>query len=298
MNDLKIEEPTPRQRPELLIESLRPFVAAGTTMHQTLTQESTAASDALDELRRICPARSKRAILHAVLRAGGFLFRAREDTRFCRTQLYGFSREAMSRLGSDLAVAGCLVSPDDYVHLEAEELLGAFDGTSTHLDLRRLARARKDSYLRSCSRPALPANFTTAPLPIDGAALRCTAAKSPAADSSSTMLVGLASSAGIVRGRAKLVLCPDVEPRDCAGRILVARETDPGWLPLMLNASGLVVERGSMISHTAITGRMLGIPTVVAVPGATTAVSDGDEIEVDGRSGTVRILHRHSQKPR
>ena len=73
MNDLKIEEPTPRQRPELLIESLRPFVAAGTTMQQTLTQESTAASDALDELRRICPARSKRAILHAVLRAGGFL---------------------------------------------------------------------------------------------------------------------------------------------------------------------------------------------------------------------------------
>ena len=298
MNDLKIEEPTPRQRPELLIESLRPFVAAGMTMHQTLTQQSTAASDALDELRRICPARSKRAILHAVLRAGGFLFRAREDTRFCRTQLYGFSREAMSRLGSDLATAGCLDSPDDYVHLEAEELLGAFDGTSTHLDLRRLARARKDSYLRSCSRPALPANFTTAALPIDGAALRCTAAKSSAAESSGTVLVGLASSAGIARGRAKLVLCPDVEPSDCAGRILVARETDPGWLPLMLNASGLVVERGSMISHTAITGRMLGIPTVVAVPGATTTVSDGDEIEVDGRSGTVRILHRHSQKPR
>ncbi len=43
MNDLKIEEPTPRQRPEMLIESLRPFVAAGTTMQQTLLQESTAA---------------------------------------------------------------------------------------------------------------------------------------------------------------------------------------------------------------------------------------------------------------
>jgi len=66
----------------------------------------------------------------------------------------------------------------------------------------------------------------------------------------------------------------------------------------MLNAAGLVVERGSMISHTAITGRMLGIPTVVAVPGATTEISDSDELEIDGRSGTVRILHRHSQKPR
>ena len=298
MNDLKIEEPTPRQRPEMLIESLRPFVAAGTTLQHTMLQESAAVRDALEELRRICPSRSRRAVLGVALRAGRFLFRARENTRFCRTQLYGFSREVMSRLGSDLAAAGCLDSPEDYVHLEAGELLGAFDGTSTHVDLRRLARARKDAYLQSCSRPALAADFTTAALPIDLAGLRRSAADNPTDGSSSIVLVGLASSAGIARGRAKLVLDPGVEPSDCAGRILVARETDPGWLPLMLNASGLVVERGSMISHTAITGRMLGIPTVVAVAGATTAVSDGDDIEIDGRTGTVRILHRHSQKSR
>jgi pyruvate,water dikinase len=66
----------------------------------------------------------------------------------------------------------------------------------------------------------------------------------------------------------------------------------------MLNATGLVVERGSMVSHTAITGRMLGIPTVVAVPGATSKISDGDEVEIDGRSGSVRILRPHSQRPR
>ena len=136
-----------------------------------------------------------------------------------------------------------------------------------------------------------------------GAADRCRRSsaqrcKHPAAGGSSTELAGLPSSAGIARGPAKLVLRPDVPPSDCAGRILVARETDPGWLPLMLNASGLVVERGSMVSHTAITGRMLGIPTVVAVPGATAEISDGDEIEIDGRSGTVRIFHRHPQKPR
>ena len=98
-------------------------------MQQTRLQESTAAAAALDELHRICPSRWRRAILRAALRAGRFLAKAREDTRFCRTQLYGFSREVMGRLGSDLAAAGCLDSPEDYVHLEAEELLGAFDGT-------------------------------------------------------------------------------------------------------------------------------------------------------------------------
>ena len=297
MHDLKIEEPTPRQRPEMLIESLRPFIAAGMTLQQTRLQESTAARAALEELQRICPSRWKRAILHVALRAGRFLAKAREDTRFCRTQLYGFSREVMGRLGSELAAAGWLDSPDDYVHLEVDELLGAFDGTSTHADLRRVAQERKDAYLQSCDRPALAANFTTTALPIDVAVLRRSAENTLLSARSSTELAGLPSSAGIVRGLARIVLRPDIPPADCAGRILVARETDPGWLPLMLSASGLVVERGSMVSHTAITGRMLGIPTIVAVPGATSEISDGDEIEIDGRSGTVRIFHSTLQKP-
>ena len=231
------------------------------------------------------------------LRAGRFLAKAREDTRFCRTQLYGFSREAMGRLGSDLAAAGWLDSPDDYVHLEAEELLGAFDGTST----RRSARLGTSTERRVFT--VMPSPGSCAPFHDRGTADRgrrssaqcrkCTAA----AGDCSTLLTGLPSSTGIARAQAKLVLSPDVRPDDCAGRILVARETDPGWLPLMLNASGLVAERGSMLSHTAITGRMLGVPTIVAVSGATTAITDGDDIEIDGRSGTVRIFHRHRQKP-
>lgn len=298
MHDLKIEQPTPRQRPEMIIDALRPFVAAGVTMEQTRRQESIASTAALDELRRICPSRWRRAILRAALRVGRYLVKAREDTRFCRTQLYGFSREVMRRLGSELAAAGYLDSPEDYVHLEAEELLGAFDGTSTHADLRVLARSRRDAYRRSCERPALAGNFTTVLPPVAAADLRRDAATSATTSSSGTELTGLPSSAGIARGRAKLVLRPDVPPSDCAGRILIARETDPGWLPLMLSATGLVVERGSMVSHTAITGRMLGIPTVVAVSGATSKISDGDEVEIDGRSGSVRILRVHSEGPR
>ncbi len=297
MHDLKIEEPTPRQRPEMVIDAVRPFVAAGATLQQMRLQEAVAAAAARDELHRICPSRWRRAVLRTALRVGRYLVKAREDTRFCRTQLYGFSRKVMRRLGSELAASGRLDSPEDYVHLEAEELLGAFDGTSTHSDLRVVARIRKDAYLRSCDRPDLAAHLVTAPPPVAAAELHGRSAAS-ATEDSTTELTGLPSSAGIARGRAKLVLRPDVPASDCAGRILIARETDPGWLPLMLSARGLVVERGSLVSHTAITGRMLGIPTVVAVDGATTTISDGDEIEIDGRTGTVRILGSHSQNPR
>jgi pyruvate,water dikinase len=74
------------------------------------------------------------------------------------------------------------------------------------------------------------------------------------------------------------------------GRILVTRTTDPGWIFLMAAASGLVAERGSPLSHTAIIGRELGIPTVVGVEGATRRIPDGALIVVDGGTGVVRVL--------
>ncbi|MFD0891618.1 PEP-utilizing enzyme, partial [Streptosporangium algeriense] len=110
------------------------------------------------------------------------------------------------------------------------------------------------------------------------------------------LLRGLASSAGLVRARAKVVLHPSVPPEACQDRILIARETDPGWLFLMSAARGLVVERGTLLSHTAITGRLLGVPTVVAVAGATTRIPDGALIELDGAAGTVRLLEETPQE--
>ena len=56
----------------------------------------------------------------------------------------------------------------------------------------------------------------------------------------------------------------------------------------MMTAAGLVAERGSPLSHTAIVGRELGIPTVVGVSAATTRVPAGAEVTVDGDRGEVR----------
>src|SRR5260221_10509222 len=67
----------------------------------------------------------------------------------------------------------------------------------------------------------------------------------------------------------------------------------------MTAARGLVVERGTLLSHTAVAGRLLGVPTVVAVAGATTRIPDGALVELDGGAGTVRILaSRSGDSPR
>jgi pyruvate,water dikinase len=74
------------------------------------------------------------------------------------------------------------------------------------------------------------------------------------------------------------------------GDVLVAPYTDPAWTPLFAGAAAVVVEVGSLLSHASIVARELGIPSVVAVAGATTALHDGDVVDVDGHAGTVRKL--------
>jgi phosphohistidine swiveling domain-containing protein len=54
------------------------------------------------------------------------------------------------------------------------------------------------------------------------------------------------------------------------------------------SALGVIVERGSLLSHAAIVARELGIPAVVSLPGVTGWLRDGDWVEMDGRAGIVR----------
>jgi phosphohistidine swiveling domain-containing protein len=74
------------------------------------------------------------------------------------------------------------------------------------------------------------------------------------------------------------------------GEILVARHTDPGWVLLFPSISGLVVERGSVLSHSAILAREMGIPAIVGVPGATQRIRSGDRLRLDGFRGVIQVL--------
>ena len=66
--------------------------------------------------------------------------------------------------------------------------------------------------------------------------------------------------------------------------------TDPGWAPLFPTTSGIIVERGSTLSHSAVVARELGIPAIVGVPGLTTIVEDGEMVKMNGETGLVERL--------
>src|SRR5205814_7296439 len=102
------------------------------------------------------------------------------------------------------------------------------------------------------------------------------------------VLKGTPASAGIVTATARVILDP-VGARLEPGEILVTPSTDPGWTPLFLTASGLIMEMGGAMAHGAIVAREYGIPAVVGVEGAITHISSGSRITVDGTAGTVVI---------
>nr|BFE70770.1 phosphoenolpyruvate synthase [Actinoplanes digitatis] len=255
-HDLKLEAVTPRQRPWMILSTLRPFVTQGLTVVGSVADERRAAEQARRTLRETCPNPARRAVIGVLVAWLRFFVRAREDTRFCRSQLYGISRDVFWRLAERLVAAGMLDEAGDVAHLRVEEVLGAFDGTLPDASLRDLVARRRAESAAAQRLPGLPAYFTTpggAPVGVGPVPWRDPGTAVAAADDDG-VLRGLASSSGRVRGRARVLTDAAVPPETCADRILVARETDPGWLPLMMVARGMVVERGSLVSHTAITG--------------------------------------------
>ncbi|HKH05334.1 MAG TPA: PEP-utilizing enzyme, partial [Acidimicrobiales bacterium] len=102
-------------------------------------------------------------------------------------------------------------------------------------------------------------------------------------------LVGLAVSAGVIEGRARVIL--DMEEADLeAGDILVTAYTDPSWSPLFVAIAGLVTEVGGLMTHGAVIAREYGLPAVVGVEQASQRIRDGQRIRVHGTDGYVEIL--------
>jgi phosphoenolpyruvate synthase/pyruvate phosphate dikinase len=102
-------------------------------------------------------------------------------------------------------------------------------------------------------------------------------------------LVGLAVSAGVVEGRARVI--SDVAEADLeAGDILVTAYTDPSWTPTFVAIAGLVTEVGGLMTHGAVIAREYGLPAVVGVQNVQRLIRNGQRIRVDGGNGFVEIL--------
>ncbi|MEM9471499.1 MAG: PEP/pyruvate-binding domain-containing protein [Pseudomonadota bacterium] len=212
--------------------------------------------------------------------------RDRENLRFERTRIFGRARKVFLAMGRELASLGHLDDARDILLLTVEEALGAVEGFAASQDLRSIVALRKAEDSQSAARPDPDERLVARGAAINvGSTLQ--SGRAPSGDGGSeSERTGTACSAGVVTARARVVRDPSKQSL-AQGDILVARHTDPGWIAVFSNASAIVVERGSLLSHSAIVAREMGIPCVVALKQATRWISDGETITVDGATGKV-----------
>ena len=70
----------------------------------------------------------------------------------------------------------------------------------------------------------------------------------------------------------------------------MAYTTDPGWTPLFINASAIILQIGGMMQHGGVVAREYGKPCVAGIEHVLTRFEDGQIVEVDGSSGRVRLV--------
>ena len=255
-----------------------------------------AAEKMVKQVLRKHPFRS--LIFKFVLRNTREKVRNRENLRFERTRVFGAARRIFIELGKRLYALDLLSDSRDIFYLEVGEILGYLEGTTTCTNLQGLVRLRQAEFAKYRELPPPPDRLETRGIPYQ----KLNLSKTFSTPSSSNYLQGIGCSPGIVRGKVRIVN----HPQEIIGKnsktplekgcILVAQRTDPGWILLFPAASGLLVERGSLLSHAAIVTRELGIPAIVSLPGVTQWLKDGDLVELDGSTGRVCILSKQEER--
>lgn len=202
----------------------------------------------------------------------------REVPKFDIILVMAGMRRYLFAIGEELAHSQRLDAAEDIFFITLKETHEALAGR----DMRMVVQERRATYERELGRRHIPRILLSDGTEPEAAMTR------EQDNAGGSILKGTAASAGVVSGKARVILDPAgarLEP----GEILVAPSTDPGWTPLFFTASGLVMEMGGPMSHGAIVAREYGIPAVVGVSGAIEQIATGQQITVDGSRGTITL---------
>ncbi len=292
LEELKLESRTLHEEPLTLLRSVGHFarrLQSGQSTDTGLEARLRAAAE--QRVRSSVGLRPfRRVVFGWVLRHARDRVRDRENLRFERTRLFGRVRRIFLELGKRFHASGVLNDPRDIFFLTNEEALGFVEGTTATRHLAELVALRRHEFDRYRGGTAPADRFATRGAVHLGNSFQPTHPPTSAVGTETgDTLKGIGCCPGIVQGRARVIL----DPRNAeimAGEILVAPRTDPGWIMLFPSAAGLLVEHGSLLSHSAIVAREMGIPAIVSIGGVTTWLQTGDWVELDGSTGRVRKL--------
>ncbi len=277
--EIDLSRPRWRDDPGMLLAVVLGSISGGEAGdHRRRHAAMAAAADAtIERLVSESPWRRRWIVrrLLRVMRAGLGL---REHPKYMLVQVLDRARRVAQAAGRDLADAGALDRADDVWFLTWDELVMAM-ATKGRSAPREIVESRRAAF--ALDRKRQPPLVLASDGEIPSVSVR--------GDVPAGAIGGTGASAGVVEGRARVVLDPATEVLH-AGEILIAPFTDPGWTPLFTHAAGLVTEIGGLMTHGSVIARELGIPAVVGAAGATTRLHSGDRVRVNGDQGFVEVI--------
>ena len=283
LSELKLEVKTLKQNPKALIDLLKNQLESNIDIDTFLSRQQNvkrSADQILNDNLKWWQWRKYK--FKIVLKIVAYALRHRENMRFARAKIYGIAKEIFLRIGEDYAKNGILDFSEDIFYLTMEEIEEITKNSKAILP-KEVVNNRKLEYKDyACIEVPDRIIYSQKKAPI-------IIAKSQDPKPQKSIFKGIAVSSGIVEAKAKIILEADYSI-SLKNKILVAKVTDPGWVFLMSQSAGMISERGSLLSHTAIVGRELNIPVVVGIEDATKLLSDNDTLRMDGNTGTVEIL--------
>lgn len=275
LEELKLESPTFRTDPSLLIRKIDEYCedeAKLEEIYKSIMKDD--ARDMSGESRRIrkLAARCTTGISN------------REISRLNRSRIYGMVREIVRSLGKNFLAAGLIDSEKDIFYLTYDEM---FAMAKEPFDAKDRIKQRKNEYRMYKCLPAFSRiifekkEFSKHHVSVNSHRMR----------SSEDVMQGVPCSGGISEGEALVV--EDISMLEgCKDKILVTKMTDPGWVFYLASAKGVISQKGSILSHTAIISREIGIPSVVGVADVMNRINTGDIVKMDGSSGRIEIVRR------
>jgi phosphohistidine swiveling domain-containing protein len=286
VGELKLESITYSQNPESYIRVIKSYVLKGLdTSNFAFSNQENLRMQAEEKVNLLLKKKPiKKLLFNYVLSKARYLVSNRENLRYERTRGFGMVRKIFVEIGNKFYANHVISHSRDIFYLTKEEIFDFIKGSGVNGSLKEMIALRKQEY-ENFQQVKMEERFSTFGMVNVGNDFKGSNKKSI----TNGDLKGIGCCAGVVKGRVKVIHHPD-EIDSLNGDILVTSSTDPGWVTLFPTAAAILVERGSLLSHSAIVSREMGIPCIVGISNLLQILKSGDLIEMDGRSGVVKII--------
>lgn len=261
LGELKLETMTYKTNPELLDQYV----------HNALSNTEQINLNAQNE---------EKYILNPFVKKARIGIKNREISRMNRSRLFGFVRELFLKIGKQFENENKIEHFRDIFYLYIEEIQ---ENRKDYKDIVKYRKKQEQHYNKvpHYARLVFENKIVNKERNIEEEVL----------SNNQTILFGTPTSSGIISGEV-VVVDETTTDIDTTGKIIVTKSTDPGWVFMIRKSIGIIAERGSLLSHTAIISRELHKPAVVNVKDCTKILKTGDIVTLDAVSGRIEKIAR------